>query len=76
MVSSHVSVLRTDDFTGGLNLRADAFQLGRNESPDLLNVEIDQRGGFQMRRGIQRWNSSAVGAIGAGAFTPKRLWVW
>ena len=76
MVSSQVSVLRTDDFTGGLNLRADAFQLGRNESPDLLNVEIDPRGGFQMRRGIQRWNTSAVGAIGAGLFTPKRLWVW
>lgn len=32
---------RYDDFTGGLNLRADQFLLARNESPDMLNVEID-----------------------------------
>jgi len=33
---SRLSLLRTDDFTGGINLRADPFQLGDNESPDLL----------------------------------------
>ena len=75
-MAGRLQVERTDDFTGGLNLRADAFQLGGNESPDLLNVDIDPRGGFMMRRGIQRYNTAAVGAIGAGAFTPKRLWVW
>ena len=75
-MAGRLQVERTDDFTGGLNLRADAFQLGGNESPDLLNVDIDPRGGFSMRRGIQRWNTAAVGAIGAGLFTPKRLWVW
>ena len=75
-MAGRLQVARTDDFTGGLNLRADAFQLGGNESPDLLNVDIDPRGGFSMRRGIQRWNTAAVGAIGAGLFTPKRLWVW
>ena len=75
-MAGRLQVERTDDFTGGLNLRADAFQLGGNESPDLLNVDIDPRGGFMMRRGIQRYNTAAVGAIGAGLFTPKRLWVW
>ena len=40
-----VVVERYDDFTGGLNLRADQFQLSKNESPDMLNVEIDPRGG-------------------------------
>jgi hypothetical protein len=40
------------DFTGGLNLRADAFQLGLNESPDLMNVDVDPRGGFHQRRGV------------------------
>ena len=75
-MAGRLQVERTDDFTGGLNLRADAFQLGGNESPDLLNVDIDPRGGFSMRRGIQRYNTAAVGAIGAGLFTPKRLWVW
>jgi hypothetical protein len=29
------------DFTGGINLRRNQFQLADNESPDLLNVDID-----------------------------------
>lgn len=44
------------DFTGGLNLRRSEFQLADNESPDLLNVDIDPRGGFATRKGWQRWN--------------------
>lgn len=47
------------DFTGGLNLRADAFSLARNESPDLLNVEVDPRGGVAIRKGADRYSSSA-----------------
>ena len=48
------------DFTGGLNLRKNQFQLGENESPDLLNVDIDPRGGFYTRRGWQRWNDDDI----------------
>jgi hypothetical protein len=48
------------DFTGGLNLNAEQFRLGENESPDLLNVDIDRRGGFQLRRGVQRVNATAT----------------
>lgn len=73
---SRLSLLRTDDFTGGLNLRADPFQLGANESPDLLNVDIDPRGGFSMRGAMQKLNTSAVGSIANGSFDPKRLWAW
>ena len=73
---TRLSLLRTDDFTGGLNLRADPFQLGSNESPDLLNVDIDPRGGFSMRGGMQKLNTSAVGGIANGSFAPKRLWAW
>lgn len=40
------------DFRGGLNLRADAFELAPNESPDMLNVDIDPRGGVEQRQGI------------------------
>ena len=40
------------DFTGGLNLVADTFKLQENESPDLLNVDIDRHGGFQVCRGV------------------------
>ena len=48
-----IRVLRQDDFTGGLNLRADQFQLAPNESPKMLNVEIDPRGGV-FQRGAMR----------------------
>jgi hypothetical protein len=44
------------DFTGGINLRRNQFQLADNESPDMLNVDIDPRGGFATRKGWQRWN--------------------
>lgn len=73
---SRLSLLRTDDFTGGLNLRADPFQLGRNESPDLLNVDIDPRGGLTMRGGMTKLNTSAIGSIANGSFTPKGLFAW
>ena len=57
---SNVAVERYDDFTGGLNLRADQFQLARNESPDMLNIEIDPRGGVFTRGGMREINSTAV----------------
>lgn len=66
---SNVSVERYDDFTGGLNLRADQFQLARNESPDMLNVEIDPRGGLFSRGAMREINSTAV----SGTWTPYRL---
>jgi hypothetical protein len=66
---SNVSVERYDDFTGGLNLRADQFQLARNESPDMLNVEIDPRGGLFTRGAMREINSTAV----TGTWNPHRL---
>lgn len=44
------------DWTGGLNLRRNQFQLADNESPDMFNVNIDPRGGFFSRMGWERWN--------------------
>ena len=52
-----------EDFTGGLNLRADVFNLDSNESPDLLNVDIDPRGGVFQRRGLQRWGTGNVAGV-------------
>ena len=60
---------RYDDFTGGLNLRADQFLLARNESPDMLNVEIDPRGGVFSRGAMQRINTTAV----SGTWAPDKL---
>jgi hypothetical protein len=66
---SQIILERYDDFTGGLNLRADQFQLARNESPDMLNVEIDPRGGVFSRGAMQRLNTTAV----AGTWAPNKL---
>jgi hypothetical protein len=60
---------RYDDFTGGLNLRADQFLLAKNESPEMLNVEVDPRGGVFSRGGMQRLHTTAV----AGTWAPDRL---
>ncbi len=69
---SAVSVERYDDFTGGLNLRADQFQLARNESPDMLNVEIDPRGGLFTRGAMREINTTAV----SGSWTPQKLFAF
>jgi len=49
-------------FTGGLNLRSDQFNLAENESPDLLNVTVDPRGGIRQRDGVDRLNTTALSA--------------
>jgi hypothetical protein len=67
---SAVSVERYDDFTGGLNLRADQFQLARNESPDMLNVEVDPRGGLFARGAMREINTTAI----AGTWAPHKLY--
>ena len=50
------------DFTGGLNFRADQFQLKDNESPFILNVDVDPRGGVFTRPGYKKKHSTAVTA--------------
>lgn len=66
-----LQLFRQDDFTGGLNLRADQFQLGANESPGMLNVEVDPRGGVASRGGMSKIVTNGVvsnGTIFAGTF--------
>jgi hypothetical protein len=53
-----ILVERYDDFTGGLNFRADQFQLSKSESPDMLNVEIDPRGGLFSRGAFREINTT------------------
>lgn len=64
-----VDVRQVTDFTGGLNYRADQFQLADNESPKMLNVEIDPRGGVFSRGAQRTLNATAI----AGTWAPKRL---
>ena len=51
-----------ESFSGGLNLRSDQFNLAPNESPDLLNVAVDPRGGIRMRDGVDRRNATPLSA--------------
>lgn len=59
-MAGQLELFRQDDFTGGLNLRADQFQLGENESPSMLNVDVDPRGGVFSRAGFRAINSSVI----------------
>lgn len=51
-------------------MRSDQFQLAENESPKMLNVEIDPRGGVFSRGGMERINTTAVPAV---TWDPQRL---
>lgn len=64
-----IQIFEQKDFTGGLNLRTDQFQLADNESPEMLNVEVDPRGGVFSRGGMARYNSVDVG----GVWSPQKL---
>lgn len=51
-------LLRIRDFSGGLNLREAPPELAANESPDLWNVTLDERGGVAKRLGYVTVNST------------------
>ncbi len=57
------------DFTGGLNFRADQFQLKDNESPFILNVDVDPRGGVFTRAAYRKKHTTQV----SGNWKPKGL---
>jgi hypothetical protein len=67
---SAIQIYEQKDFTGGLNLRSDQFQLKDNESPEMLNVEIDPRGGVFSRGAMQRLNPADVTGT---TWNPHRL---
>jgi len=52
--------LNLTDFTGGLNMYRNQFQLAGNESPDMLNVGLDPRAGFFVREGVTRMNGADI----------------
>jgi hypothetical protein len=64
-----IEIYEQKDFTGGLNLRSDQFQLKDNESPEMLNVEVDPRGGVFSRGGMARLPATTI----AGTWSPHRL---
>ena len=69
---SNFKLTALESFSGGLNLRADQFNLAPNESPDLLNVIVDPRGGIKQRDGIDRRNVTALSADVKGMWAYHR----
>lgn len=59
-MSTRLQPLNLLDFTGGLNLRETDFMLNDNESPGMLNINMDTRGGIVTRAGWTGWNASDV----------------
>lgn len=70
MARRQVRLLPITDFTGGLNLRDDAFQLAANELPDITNVRILAQGGVERRQTVRNLNTSALTS------TPKNIWTF
>lgn len=68
--------IRVDDFTGGLNLDTNSFQVAQNQSGDLLNVDLNPKGGVSSRWGFIRKHTSAIGGLTAGTFEPSGLFFW
>lgn len=61
-------LLRIRDFSGGLNVREAPPELAPNESPDLWNVTLDERGGVAKRLGYVKVNLSQYGGGGGATF--------
>ena len=62
-----ISLFPVKDFTGGLHLRAAPLQLGENESADMLNVDVDPRGGIRMRKCCTPMNATTIGSSATAA---------
>lgn len=61
--------MTTKDFTGGINLSRNIMQLAPDESPDLMNVDVHERGGFRLRRGVETYaNAGAAAAVSLHSF--------
>ncbi len=64
-MNTRLQKIDLESFTGGLNLRRSDFQLADTESPAMLNVEVDPRGGVATRRGWRRWLGTDVAVVPA-----------
>lgn len=57
------SPLQVRDFSGGWNIRDAPSEIARNETPDCLNMSIDERGGAVKRLGLSRLNGSPLAGV-------------
>lgn len=71
-----ITGIRVDDFTGGLNLDSNSFRVNPNQTGDLLNVDLNPKGGVSSRWGFARMHTSAINSFTAGNFYPDGLYNW
>jgi hypothetical protein len=65
------------DLSGGLNARDAATELAANETPDCLNVTLDERGGARKRLGLSAWASAVANPVTYGfESTVCNLMLW
>jgi hypothetical protein len=72
-VPKRVELLKVSDFTSGLNLTDDPFKLGKGESADLMNVDLDGRGGVRQRRGVTEFGSGTTVLAGDPMFIDEHV---
>ena len=70
-IPNRLKPLNQFDFTGGINLRPETFQLTENELPELLNLEVDPRGGLNVRKGWRYVNPTPVAT---GTWNPRNAY--
>ena len=70
-MSTRLQPVNLTDFTGGINSASSDFQLADNESPGMLNMEVDPRVGFYTRPGWSRWNPADIVADPVNAWRPR-----
>src|SRR3990172_6814495 len=51
---------RVEGFDGGLNLRDAPTEIAPNETPDCMNVTLDERGGAESRLGLSKLNTATL----------------
>ncbi|MCR4339997.1 MAG: hypothetical protein NUW01_08935, partial [Gemmatimonadaceae bacterium] len=68
-----VSAFEAQDFSGGLNLRDAPSKLEPGDSPDCMNITLDERGGGAKRLGLLRMNASALAGVPKNLFYSSAL---
>jgi hypothetical protein len=73
-MATRLEPLNLVDYTGGLNLRKNQFQLAENESAEMLNITVDPLGGVYTRKGWECFNENLI-PIDPADWDPRRAFL-
>lgn len=69
--SGSVQAVEVVDFSGGLNLDSGQFNLGKNEVPELVDMDVVGRGGVRRRKAIRAIKNDGGGTLD---LCPRSVW--